>query len=134
MTITNLLPIEVACVDIIKVEKIHSALGNTRKCAHFRTYVRLRVEVSKKKKKNSPSSNSSDDDFIASKNGSKQNEHTSPNLKSNPGAKRKARDWGKSLTLRQNISLRNLGRYLFWENIWQKLKKNEIKIYGGLFY
>ena len=48
----------------------------------------------KKKKKNSPSSNSSDDDFIASKNGSKQNEHTSPNLKSNPGAKRKARDWG----------------------------------------
>ena len=92
MTITNLLPIEVACVDIIKVEKIHSALGNTRKCAHFRTYVRLRFEVSKKKK-NSPSSNSSDDDFIASKNGSKQNEHTSPNLKSNPGAKRKARDW-----------------------------------------
>ena len=38
-----------------------------------------------------------------------------------------------TLTLRQNISLRNLGRYLFWENIWQKLKKNEIKIYGGLF-
>ena len=27
--------------------------------------------------------------------GSIQNEHTSPNLKSNPRAKRKARDWGK---------------------------------------
>ena len=27
--------------------------------------------------------------------GSIQNENTSPNLKSNPGAKRKARDWGK---------------------------------------
>ena len=41
------------------------------------------TEVSKKKKR---TSNSSDDDFIASKNGSKHNEHTSsPNLKSNPG-------------------------------------------------
>ena len=29
--------------------------------------------------------------------GSIQNEHTSPNLKSNPGAKRKARDWGEAL-------------------------------------
>ena len=27
--------------------------------------------------------------------GSIQNEHTSPNLKNNPGAKRKARNWGK---------------------------------------
>jgi len=40
--------------------------------------------------------NSSDDDFVTAKNIDKENQHNPPNLKSNPSAKRKARDWGEA--------------------------------------